>query len=539
MIVHSYARFSDPKQEGGDSIRRQRQAAEEFCERKKWTLSDLTFTDRGRSGFSGDKQRALNAFLKAVDDGLVKPGETLLVEAVDRLSRKGVRATQNLVNNLLDAGINIAILVPVEKIYRADDSNDIGGAIELAAFAFQAHTYSENLSSRIKSYNAHKRSQLRNGSTDKITGQVPSWLNVEEDGSFTVNKDAAKAIKYIFKRTIDGIGRKVLLQELGEKFQPIASVRKSARSTMWNETLVGDIIRSRRVLGELKSTVTGEVFKDYYPKVITEKTWLQANAAAARRRTRRGSQTKRINLFNGILFHPVDDCAMGFYSYTQKQKKRVVKYHRYKSYKKTHGVKGADSCTVDVKRFEDLIFHFLPKLQLQRKQVDPQADLMAQRDYLKSEIKALQDQITSQNGSAAVLAEPLMKLGEQLDEVEGKLIVTPAKLVAPTRSYRDELKKMRRGTIEERELVRDRIQQIVDKIYLLPIKLGTQRRSPVRSLVEIHFKSGESVRAIEIENDALVKISGNSGESLLEQCKSGFRVSPDDYRTLVELVGKE
>ena len=69
MIVHSYARFSDPSQEGGDSLRRQWQAAEDYCEKHGYTLSDLRFTDKGRSGFKGDKQKALNAFLRAVDDG--------------------------------------------------------------------------------------------------------------------------------------------------------------------------------------------------------------------------------------------------------------------------------------------------------------------------------------------------------------------------------------------------------------------------------------------------------------------------------------
>ena len=297
MIVHSYARFSDPSQEGGDSLRRQRQAAEDYCQKHGYTLSDLKFTDKGKSGFKGDKQKALAAFLKAVADGRVQAGETLLVENVDRLSRKGIRQTQNLVNQLLDSGINIAVLMPVEKMYRASDRNDIGGAIELAAFAYQANVYSENLSERIKSWNDNQRSKLRNGENVRISAVCPSWL--EYDGKFTKKPEAIEAIKYIFKRTIEGCGRKVLIQELNEQFAPI-STRKNAT---WNETFVGMLITDRRVLGECKSTSTGEVFKKYYPQVITEKTWLKANAEAKKRTTERGSSKQRINLFNGILYH--------------------------------------------------------------------------------------------------------------------------------------------------------------------------------------------------------------------------------------------
>ena len=61
------------------------------------TFSNLRLIDRGRSSFKGNRQKALAEFIRAIDRQLVKPGDILLVEAIDRLSRRGIRQTQDLV----------------------------------------------------------------------------------------------------------------------------------------------------------------------------------------------------------------------------------------------------------------------------------------------------------------------------------------------------------------------------------------------------------------------------------------------------------
>lgn len=529
MIVHSYARFSDPSQAAGDSLRRQREAAEDFCRRKGWTLSELTFNDLGRSGYRGDKQKALKSFLKAIDTGLVKSGETLLVEAVDRLSRKGVRATQNLVNRVLEAGVNIAILAPVEKVYQADDGNDIGGAIELAAFAYQASVYSENLSMRVKAINRQARKEYDSGHRKRLHGVCPAWLewNPERE-CFDIRKDAQKAIRYIFKRTIAGIGRKRLLAEMNEKFPPI-SRRKNTHS--WNETMIANIITSKTVLGELTSTVTGETIADYYPSVIDKKTWQRANVEASKRRTERGPSEGKVNVFNGILFHAKDGCPMAIYSYQARRKDGVVKYRRYQSRDAADGVKGASRETIDAERFESLVFEFLPRLQLATGGKDEAEQLNEDRRYLQGEISVLQERITSRKQSAAVLAPVLDDLQQQLGEVEDKLKAIPTTDTKPTKAYRKELAAMRRGTVAERRKVRDALRAIVKRIEVLPVKTGPLRRDRVYCLVEIHFRSGDVVRGIELPDDRIVRITVKPGsETLSTQLASGWNFGPDEYR---------
>lgn len=139
-IVHSYSRYSSAGQALGTSEARQVAKGLEWIKRNGHTLSDLSpnLIDKGKSGWSkNNRQAALAAFLKELG-GRVKAGDILLIEAIDRLSRRGVRETQDLVNTIFKAGVDICILSPVEKIYHAADSNDLGGAIELASFAFGA-----------------------------------------------------------------------------------------------------------------------------------------------------------------------------------------------------------------------------------------------------------------------------------------------------------------------------------------------------------------------------------------------------------------
>ena len=425
--------------------------------------------------------------------------------------------------------------MPVEKVYKASDRNDIGGAIELAAYAFQAHVYSENLSNRIKSYNGNQRAKRRSGDNVRISSVTPSWLEYS-NGKFKKRPDAVKAIKYIYKRTIEGIGRKVLIQELNAKFPPI-SRRKNSHS--WNETFVGGLIKDRKVLGECKSTATGEVFKDYYPAIIPEKTWLKANAESRKRTTERGPSQQKINLFNGLLYHAVDDCTMAFYTSIVKRKAGRVQNHRYRSYKREQGVKGASKETIAVQRFEDLVFNFLPAIELEVRNDDPRSELISSRDYLQSEIDELQKQIGSRSGAgAAVLAPMLADLAEQLEQIEKELAITPAVNTEPTRDYREKLSNMRRGTIDERKRVREGIRAIVNRITVYPIKLGPLRRDPVKSILEIEFKNGQFIRAVELPDNRLIEISGQITTSLADQCKNGLRFNADKYKRISELAVK-
>src|SRR5437867_425154 len=93
VVAYSYIRFSSRQQAEGDSLRRQTEKAEDYCQRKGWTLdASLTLRDLGVSAFRGDNALLgnLGVFLAAVKKGTVPAGSVLIVESFDRLSRQGI-----------------------------------------------------------------------------------------------------------------------------------------------------------------------------------------------------------------------------------------------------------------------------------------------------------------------------------------------------------------------------------------------------------------------------------------------------------------
>lgn len=529
MLVHSYSRFSDPSQSAGDSLRRQQQQAAEFCKRRGWKLSDLRFNDLGRSAFKANKQRALDEFLKAIDDGRVKRGEVLLVEAVDRLSRKGIRQTQTLVNRVLDAGVSIAILTPIEKVYHPGTTdNDIGFAVELAAFAFQAAAYSENLSYRVKQANGRKRAAFAKGEAGRVSAVAPSWLEWNGD-KWTPKPEAVKAVRYIFRRTIEGAGRKQLTRELNEKFPPLTK-RKNVNG--WNDVLVGDILTTRRALGDAVSTVTGETFVGVYPAVIDEDTWNAAQVAIAGRRTVRGRASQQINILSGLLRSAADGAKCGVYA-ACKRLPDGGRYldRRYQSYDAQRGVKGAAREAYRVERLEEMLFEFLPQLDLSRGADGRRVELDAERLGLERDIEELQAQISRRAAAAAVLAGPLVDLQERLEAVDRQLAELPRESAAPTKKYREQLAAMRRGTSEERLLVKERLGRIVKAVWMLPIKLGTARSAPLRLVLEIEFTNGDRRRGIEIDGRL---VQATAAKSLREQVLAGVAFDAALYGKLTK-----
>src|SRR5262245_16545955 len=95
-LAYSYIRFSSPDQARGDSLRRQTEAAADWCRRHSARLDiATTLHDLGKSAYTGQHRKnpdrhALAAFLKLVESGKVPRGSFLVVESLDRLSREDI-----------------------------------------------------------------------------------------------------------------------------------------------------------------------------------------------------------------------------------------------------------------------------------------------------------------------------------------------------------------------------------------------------------------------------------------------------------------
>jgi hypothetical protein len=119
-------------------------------------------------------------------------------------------------------------------------------------------------------------------------------------------------------------------------------------------------------------------------------------------------------------------------------------------------------------------------------------------------------------------------IAEQIQQLRGELAAIGDTSVRPTKDYRAKLAAMQRGTNEERELVRDRLLAIVSAVWVLGIKLGPADASPVRAVVEVHFKDGEIRRGVEVDGEL---VQGSAAKPIRQQVLDGF-VFDADYYTL-------
>ena len=199
----SYVRFSSAKQADGDSLRRQTEAAREYADRHGLELADLTFRDLGVSAFRGKNavEGALGAFLAAVEAGKVKPGDYLLVESLDRLSRDRIMAALNRFHDLLQSGVRVVTLQDSQE-YNETSLDNLQGLI--VPLAIMSRANEESLTKSKRGRAAWKRKKQEARETGKLTTRsVPAWIRVRDDGAIVANKRKAAVVRRIFELTLE------------------------------------------------------------------------------------------------------------------------------------------------------------------------------------------------------------------------------------------------------------------------------------------------------------------------------------------------
>src|SRR5205085_1143569 len=129
--AYSYLRFSSGKQDQGDSVRRQTALRDGWLARYPGVPLDasLTLHDLGRSAYTGSHRsnpdrHALALFLKCIETGRVRPGDYLLLENLDRLTREELVPAMHLLTGILMAGVRVVQLAPSELVLT--DKSDMG-----------------------------------------------------------------------------------------------------------------------------------------------------------------------------------------------------------------------------------------------------------------------------------------------------------------------------------------------------------------------------------------------------------------------------
>jgi DNA invertase Pin-like site-specific DNA recombinase len=332
-LAYSYVRFSTPDQAKGDSLRRQTEAAAAWCAKNHVTLDNsLTLHDLGKSAFTGKHRQnadrhALASFLKLVESGRIPHGAHLIVEALDRLTREHIRPALTLVLNLIEAGVRIVQLKPVEQVF----SEDVEPMQLMMAIMELARGHSESRMKSIRNGAAwvEKRRLARAGQlqpprkkdgriTNALTNRLPAWIE-DRGGKLVLIPAKAAAVRRVYELAADGYGHGLICKKLTDDGVPALG-----DTGTWLRAYVAKLLRDRRAVGDFVPCARNgkskeEAIAGYYPAAIEESLWNQARAAARLRdrlppgRKRPGRGSTFLNLFDGLLRDARDKDGGSFY----------------------------------------------------------------------------------------------------------------------------------------------------------------------------------------------------------------------------------
>ncbi|UXZ60803.1 recombinase family protein [Burkholderia multivorans] len=316
-LAYSYIRFSTAQQALGDSLRRQVELTEKYCEEHGLTLARASaYRDLGVSAFRSKNIEAgkLAEFIAAVRAGRVAPGSFLIIEQFDRLSRAEVNVALRLFLDLVDAGIVVVTLAD-KKVWDKESVTDVGDLITAIIYMSRANDESARKSDRLSAVWAQKKKRAADGTASRIvTSEVPRWLRANDDKTgFVIVPELAESVRRVFEMRINGAGVVAICRRANQERWPVPGkppVRKAGEadedfskrklaSGQWHQSLVSRILRNRAVLGEYQPRridaensrnriPVGEPIRGYYPAVIDEATFLRAHATSLRRGTRPG-----------------------------------------------------------------------------------------------------------------------------------------------------------------------------------------------------------------------------------------------------------
>jgi len=504
--VISYLRFSSGKQEKGDSKRRQLENGQAWMKKHPEHTPYLHYQDLGKSAFRGKHRTEgqLAQLLKAIDDGKIEAGDTLLIENFDRLTREEISIAAELVLGILNRGITIVVLLPTERTYDKKSVNEGGLSVvlELVMGLFVSNEENRRKAQRVAGAWVKKRERVQNGQEylnkdGNVNRKIPAWLTL--DGNTIKPNDGAKAIKYIFERSCDGIGRERLLVELHERFSPIGYTNR------WNGSYIGKILQDRSVLGELQPTtldpdgkrITCDPIPNYYPRIISEDLWHRSQQAKAKRQSQRGPNRKFVSLFAGMVINARDKAKM--HVRPAKGKNGQIK-KRLTSSKHVCREPGACSISFDYFAFERHIVSALREvtpadlmMESKKKKTNKVAELQTELakverrlDEVQKAVEQSDDAVTTLLKAIGTLEKNRKLLARQIELEKQKTAVQDAGPLQEAQSVIELLEKNPNDSVLRLKL-RAVLSGLIDSIYILPIKVSYAK---VEAWVQINFASG-------------------------------------------------
>lgn len=417
--AYSYLRFSTMEQGGGDSYRRQTEAAQRWATVNGMVLDEtLRMEDRGVSAFRGKNARtgALGAFLRAIEDGEVPEGSYLLVENLDRVSRADPWKAFPQFQLICNGGVTIVTLQDGQTYSRKSMEAEPWRIMASLMVMIRANEESATKGRRVAAAWDHKRAIA----ADKpMTGVAPAWLSLDRAaGCFRVNDDRAAVVQRIFTMTADGVG----LERIAATFNA-EGVACFGSAEHWHRSYIAKIVENPAVMGTMtphkldhtggkKVRVPLEPIPNYFPAVVDDATWQAVQAQRLGVRSpRSGSKPAPLtNILAGLARCP--ECAGTMTRVTKGGTGRAGK--PYLVCRKAKAGAGCIYRAVPVAAVEQAILdRFDVIAAVPPAGDDPQGHLLG---AVRKELEAVNEAIA--NLTAAIAAQPLASLVSKLAALE-------------------------------------------------------------------------------------------------------------------------
>lgn len=404
--AYSYIRFSSKKQEQGDSVRRQTELAEQYAHANNLILSDKNFQDLGISAFKEGNRPSLGDMLEAIEKGQIEQGSTIIIESLDRLSRRGIDVTQQIIKSILQNNVFIASLVDGLLLNR-ESVNDLVSVIRIALAADLAHKESEKKSQRLRETKGQQRQRALNG--EVINKVLPFWLQRQED-------------KYVFSKKLATVKRIIELRQKGLGTNKIAKTlndegHEPLRSTGWNHTTIGKTINSVALYGAYQTSETTkdrkvillDIIENYYPAVISKDEFILLQSD--QKQNKPGYKSEH-NAFAGILKHECGGALV--------RKFHVVSGKTYQYHVCANARDGKCNVTKNFKNIEVALYRIMKELKLEKK-TSIDETLLLERNSVKAKIEELNDMLLNLSKIPISVIQTINNLEEKLLQLEDNI----------------------------------------------------------------------------------------------------------------------
>lgn len=306
--LYLYARVSTLKQakEGKSGIGRQTEidAVDKTIEKfdsfpREW------MEDIGKSAYHGKNisEGELGVFLKLCKERRIASGSVIAIESIDRLTRLGLTDAQQLVIEIMQAGVDLYTWNN-NKVYTR---NNVADTITLAIELEQSGNYSKVLSDKVVGSAIKKIDLIKSGKKDKDGycyalrgyGHNKWWVDTSS-GYVKPHPQYFPIAREIIELNLSGLGHIKIRQVLEAKGYKSPRTAHKKKGVNWGQNMIAKFHTSKALLGEFRVNIRAEehIIPDYYPPLCTPEEFIQIQNI---KKAKRAGGTKRnAALFSGF-----------------------------------------------------------------------------------------------------------------------------------------------------------------------------------------------------------------------------------------------